>query len=160
VHFGGGQSEGALYLEPGEHELCLQPGDGAHIALAPTDRVSVHVAVTSRDEWCDVAGEVDALFTETDNSDDDFAVKQVAYEGTRRLLAQLTDGIDQVDAAVREDVAEMIDMASTLASTVADAPDADTAAADLEALFGAEGLQSSEAGVAWILEECGVDVDS
>lgn len=30
VHFGGGQSEGTIYLEPGVHELCLGP------ATAPT----------------------------------------------------------------------------------------------------------------------------
>lgn len=43
VHFGGGQLEGQLLLEPGEHELCLQAGDGAHVALDITDEMTVTV---------------------------------------------------------------------------------------------------------------------
>jgi hypothetical protein len=43
VHFGKGQSEGQLFLEPGPHDLCLQVADGAHIALPLTDEISVTV---------------------------------------------------------------------------------------------------------------------
>lgn len=43
VHFGNGRSEGQLFLEPGEHELCLQVGDGAHTALDVTDEMAVTV---------------------------------------------------------------------------------------------------------------------
>jgi hypothetical protein len=43
VHFGKGQLEGQLFLEPGEHELCLQVGDGAHTALPISDELSVTV---------------------------------------------------------------------------------------------------------------------
>jgi len=35
VHFDNGETEAELNLEPGEHWLCLQVGDGAHTALAP-----------------------------------------------------------------------------------------------------------------------------
>ena len=43
VHFGKGQTEGKLDLEAGEHQLCLQAGDGAHTALAMTDEITVKV---------------------------------------------------------------------------------------------------------------------
>lgn len=43
VHFGRGQSDGTVYLEAGTHELCLQVGDGTHVALDVTDTVTVEV---------------------------------------------------------------------------------------------------------------------
>lgn len=43
VHFGKGQTEGQLFLEPGKHKLCLQMGDGAHVALPFTDEIDVTV---------------------------------------------------------------------------------------------------------------------
>lgn len=43
VHFGKGQLEGQLFLEPGEHALCLQVADGAHVALPVTDEITVTV---------------------------------------------------------------------------------------------------------------------
>jgi hypothetical protein len=43
VHFGKGQTEGQLFLEPGKHDLCLQVADGAHVALPLTDEISVTV---------------------------------------------------------------------------------------------------------------------
>lgn len=43
LHFGGGQLGGQLFLEPGEHELCLQVADGAHVALPITDEITVTV---------------------------------------------------------------------------------------------------------------------
>jgi len=45
VHFDGGQTEGVIYLEPGTHELCLQAGDGSHVALDASDGVTVEVAI-------------------------------------------------------------------------------------------------------------------
>lgn len=44
-HFGKGQTETTLDLTPGEHTLCLQAGDGAHVAGTATDRITVAVAV-------------------------------------------------------------------------------------------------------------------
>ncbi|MEX2659356.1 MAG: DUF4399 domain-containing protein [Acidimicrobiales bacterium] len=43
LHFGGGQLEAQLFLEAGEHELCLQVADGAHVALPITDEITVTV---------------------------------------------------------------------------------------------------------------------
>lgn len=44
VHFGDGGTEKQLDLAPGEHTLCLQLGDGAHVALPLTHTVAVTVA--------------------------------------------------------------------------------------------------------------------
>lgn len=43
VHFGDGSTSAELELEPGEHELCLQAGDGDHTALEVTDEISITV---------------------------------------------------------------------------------------------------------------------
>jgi hypothetical protein len=42
-HFGMAQQEADLELEPGEHTLCLQAGNGAHIATDLTDEVTITV---------------------------------------------------------------------------------------------------------------------
>lgn len=44
VHYGTGQKDGVLELEPGDHTLHLQVGDGAHTAMALTDSVDVTVS--------------------------------------------------------------------------------------------------------------------
>lgn len=44
VHYGTGQTDGVLDLDPGEHTLHLQVGDGEHRAMALTDTVEVTVA--------------------------------------------------------------------------------------------------------------------
>jgi hypothetical protein len=160
VHFGKAQTEGTIYLEPGSHELCLQPGDGAHVALAPTDTVTVDVGVTSRKEWCSVIGEIDVLFAQADSSSDEFAVKKVSYENIRRLLAQVQDATDQVDATAREAVTTALAGASKIASTLADAADAAAGEAALHAVYGDAGLTNPPAAVTWIKDTCGVDIDS
>lgn len=43
VHFGDGSTSAELELEPGEHTLCLQAGDGDHIAMDVTDEVTITV---------------------------------------------------------------------------------------------------------------------
>lgn len=43
-HFGKAQTEAELELAPGEHEICLQAGNGAHIALDLTDTITIEVA--------------------------------------------------------------------------------------------------------------------
>jgi hypothetical protein len=139
IHFGKGQTSGTIYLGPGEHELCLQPGDGSHVALEPTDRITVDVGVRSRDEWCAVVKEVDDLFATADTAGAEYAVRQGQYGGIRRLIAQLTDAGDQVDPSARMDVDAALKQASTIAGTFADATDEAAATAALEAVYGAEG---------------------
>lgn len=43
-HFGKAQTEAELELDPGDHTLCLQVGDGAHTALDLTDEITITVA--------------------------------------------------------------------------------------------------------------------
>lgn len=42
-HFGAAQTEAELTLTPGDHTLCLQLADGAHVALDLTETISVTV---------------------------------------------------------------------------------------------------------------------
>lgn len=42
-HFGMAQTEADLELTPGEHTLCLQAGNGAHVATDLTDEVTITV---------------------------------------------------------------------------------------------------------------------
>lgn len=44
-------------LEPGEHSLCLQTGDGVHTALDLTDEISITVATAGVEEGDEAAGE-------------------------------------------------------------------------------------------------------
>lgn len=44
VHLGMGQTETELPLAPGEHTLCLQAGDGAHVALDITREITITVS--------------------------------------------------------------------------------------------------------------------
>lgn len=43
LHFGDGSTEATVELDPGEHTLCLQVGDGAHTALDATDEITITV---------------------------------------------------------------------------------------------------------------------
>jgi len=45
MHYGQGQLEADLTLTPGEHTLCLQAADGAHLAL-PGDGMRQQITVT------------------------------------------------------------------------------------------------------------------
>jgi hypothetical protein len=42
-HFGKAQTSAELTLTPGHHKLCLQVGNGAHIALEDTKTITVNV---------------------------------------------------------------------------------------------------------------------
>lgn len=43
LHFGDGSTSTDLELEPGEHNLCLQAGDGEHTAMDVTDEITITV---------------------------------------------------------------------------------------------------------------------
>ncbi|WP_254535074.1 DUF4399 domain-containing protein [Halomarina litorea] len=43
IHFGDGSTTASLELEPGEHTLVLQPGNGAHEAYDVTDGITITV---------------------------------------------------------------------------------------------------------------------
>lgn len=158
VHFGGAESEGVIYLGPGTHELCLQVGDGEHGALDVTDTITFEVGITSLEEWCATAAVIDELFDATDNSGDEFSVKQLSYENIGRLLDQALAAIDRVDAAARDDVATALDAASRIAGTLATAADTSAAEEALTRLW--EGDDPFAAAAPWIRERCGVDITS
>ena len=42
-HFGAGGRTASMELSPGKHELCLQMGDGAHVAQDETDTITITV---------------------------------------------------------------------------------------------------------------------
>jgi hypothetical protein len=44
LHLGDGSMETEVDLPPGQHTLCLQAGDGAHVALDLTDEITITVA--------------------------------------------------------------------------------------------------------------------
>jgi hypothetical protein len=173
VHFGNGQSDGVIYLEPGEHDLCLQVGDGVHSALDVTDTVSITVGVTSRDEWCAVMAEVDELSAAVDELDD-FAAAQVGFENVSRLLAQLSATIDFVDdepeseiggvtASPRDHVGFSLAFAADVAHAFTTAPDWDAAYEAAEAVYedAAKGYDRNETelpGAGWIEGTCGIDL--
>lgn len=154
VHFGKGQSEGTMYLAPGTHELCLQAADGAHLALDATDTVTVEVGITDRDEWCAVSGSLDQLFSSAEDAGDDFPAVQVTYENIRRVLAQLGDALDEVDAELRPDIADHMDDASTIATAFIEADGQDAAEAAIAAAFGPEGIQYETPGRAAVGTMC------
>lgn len=157
VHFGKGQTDGVIYLEPGGHELCLQVGDGAHQALDITDTVTVVVGVENQQQWCSVISEIEAMFESFDNSDDDFATQRIVFENTRRLAAQAMAGLDHVDADVRDDVFVSLTFVSDFSAALATADTPEEADAALSAIYDRE--PDRPLGAEWILQACGVDID-
>jgi hypothetical protein len=158
LHFGQGQIEGTIALEPGRHDLCLQVADGAHEAMDVTDTVSITVGITSREDWCSTIDRVDDLYADSDALGLPFADQQVLHESIRRLVAQLDDGIDQVDADVRTDVASTLDFASRLSTALAGASTPEDAEPELERIF-AEFPDEQLPAADWILDNCDVDID-
>lgn len=157
VHFGKAQTEGKVYLEPGDHDLCLQVGDGEHNALDLTDEVEITVGIGTPEEWCRVVGDYDALRTETDASTEDFAVRKVAYENVRRLLVQLEDAVDQVDADGRDAVAGTLAAAKAMVAAWSEATDEADAAERLSVVM-ATNTSEAGPGAPWILDHCQVDL--
>ena len=158
VHFGKAQTEGTIYLTPGKHELCLQVGDGAHVALDVTDRVTVNVGVTDQEQWCKVATEVDGLLATGDG--EDFAATQAAYANAQPLLAQLEDGLKVVDADSQSAADEVVQFAKLLVDAIVSAADEAAAEEALAPIWSGEEVPVSEAGIAWMLDTCGIDIDS
>lgn len=160
VHFGTGASTGTIVLDPGSHTLCLQVGDGAHAALDITDSVQIEVGIDSPDEFCDVFAQADSLLRELEADDSDFAVAQVGFENARRLMAQLTEALDVVDAAARPDVATVVDAGRTMMEIFLAAESEAEAA---ERVWGPDSVLPTEEqlapGTAWVRDTCGVSLD-
>ena len=150
VHFGKGQTSGTIYLEPGSHDLCLQVGDGVHEALDVTDTITVEVGIESQDEWCAVVGEVDELFSASDE-EEEFTAQQGIVENARRLLTQLSASTEFVDDSARADVAETVAMTLEFSAAIVQAADEAAAEAALAPLFESSPEGEEEAS-AWILD--------
>jgi hypothetical protein len=157
VHLGRGQADGVVFLGPGEHELCVQVGDGEHVATDITDTVTVDVGIGDLESWCAVVGEVDERFLEVDTAGGAFAEQQIGYEGIRRLLEQLIDGLEHVDAAARDDVAGALNMARTIATVFVESADVEEAGERLQPIFAGEDRFAP--AEPWILDNCGIDID-
>jgi len=157
IHVGAGQSEGAIYLDPGEHGLCLHVGDGVHSALDVTDTVSVTVAITSQEEWCEVIGEVDDLSGALDAEQSDFAAVQVGFENMARLLAQLDDASQFVDDEARGDVRAALAFGANVARAFTTAADEAAASEAVEELC--TGFVDELPGADWIQDTCDVDLE-
>jgi hypothetical protein len=159
VHFGQGQTEGLIYLAPGRHELCLQVGDGIHLALDVTDSVTIDVGGGSTEEWCAVIGQLDELLTATDGSDDELTAKQLGYANAHRLVAQLRDGLEYVDDDARADVDAAMTFVDELLGVIVAAPDEATLETDVETVYAGVADDESFPGIDWIRDSCGVGVD-
>ena len=161
IHFGAGQSEGVIYLDPGEHDLCLQVGDGAHSALDVTDTVSMTVAITSQEEWCEVITDVDGLSSALDAEQSDFAAVQVGFENMARLLAQLDDASQLVDDEARDDVRAALGFGANVARAFTTAADEAAAFEAVEELYAGApaGFVDELPGADWIQATCDVDLE-
>jgi hypothetical protein len=129
-----GATTATVYLEPGEHELCLQFADGSHAATDVIDRATVTAGVVSVEEWCSVIDEVDALFAQTDNSADPFEVKQIGYENIGRLFAQVSTGLTLLDPDDREAVAADINFGVRIITALTQAADEQAAQAAFDTI--------------------------
>lgn len=159
VHFGKAQTEGRIYLGPGEHELCLQVGDGAHHALDVTDTVTVNVGVRSEDDFCAVAKEVDEQFIAMDALGEDFAASQIAHEGVGRLLAQLQAGLGYTPEEVRADLSESFTFLTALSSAFTESATIEEAEAKLGPIYEGANAGQHPAGDAWLHDTCGIEVN-
>jgi hypothetical protein len=158
VHFGAGQAEGVIYLGPGDHELCLQVGDGLHAALDVTDTARVTVEITSQGEWCTVIGEADELQAEVDTIEE-FAAAQVGFENLARLMEQLLAGMEFVDDEVRAELESAVELGRNVARAFVDAADFDDAFDQIESLYEAAGDDEALPGATWVRDTCGVDLE-
>lgn len=123
VHFGKGQLEDQIFLRAGTHELCLQVGDGAHVAQPITETLTVTVGVETREEWCEVSNLIDDIAPEPDDADATIEDLHASAAKVTALADQLQDRVDLVSDVARDDVAAMIDHFLGLTTAISGAPD-------------------------------------
>ena len=157
VHFGKGQTEATVFLPAGHHELCLQVGDGVHVAQDITDTITVEVGVRDQTEWCEVAGAMNdtiqnAKFADV-TTDEEFTELQATWLNGAALLDQLIKGIEHVDEEYRNDVDVMLNHMWDKAYAIIDAPNRDAAAEPHAALRAAEPAEMGPATM-WMATAC------
>lgn len=153
VHFGSGQLEDALYLRAGTYELCLQVGDGAHVAQPITDTITVTVGVETREEWCRVSNEIDAIAPDAEDPSTTIEDVHAAAAKVTALVDQLQQRLDLVSDIAREDVAAMIDHFLGLTTAVSGSPDTETAKTRSEEFF-VDVPQAVIDGSHWVESNC------
>jgi hypothetical protein len=110
-------------------------------------------AITSTQEWCDVALQLDAVIGDRTSSNTIHHQLQDVWAEARPLVVQLLDGIEHVDADHRDGVSALGEDALSIADAIAAAPDqraAEAAVADL--VHDAD--PAAEAGAAWVVRTC------
>ena len=157
VHFGKGQTEATVFLPAGRHELCLQVGDGVHVAQDITDRITVEVGVRDQTEWCEVAGAMNDTIKSSKfadvTTDEQFTELQATWLNGTALLDQLINGIEHVDEEHRNDVDIMVNHMWDKAYTIIDAPNREAAAEPHAALRAAEPAEMGPATM-WMATAC------
>lgn len=98
VHYGTGQADGVLELEPGDHTLHLQVADGAHTAMALTDTVEVTVEDTAN---LDLSTTVDGSTVEWEVTATDYTIEP-SSEGINSNAGHLHAVIDTDHVPVGE----------------------------------------------------------
>ena len=157
VHFGKGQTEATVYLSAGRHELCLQVGDGVHVAQDLTDTVTVEVGVRDQTEWCEVAGAMNDTIKNSKfadvTTDEQFTELQAVFLDGAPLLNQLISGIEYVDEEHRNDVDVMLNHMWDKAYAIIDAPNREAAAQPHAALKAGEPAEYGPATM-WMATAC------
>lgn len=153
VHFGKGQLEDRLYLMAGTHELCLQVGDGAHVAQPITETLTVTVGVETVDEWCAVSNEIDELGVVGDDPNTTIDEMHTVASNAAALADQLQHSIELVDESDRDDVAVMIDHFLGLTTAITGAPDVESSNSRTEEFYD-EMPQAVVDGSEWVDVTC------
>jgi len=98
IHYGTGQSDGVLELEPGEHTLRLQVADGEHTAMGLTDTVEVSV---TDEASLDLETTVDGSVVEWDVTTENYTIEP-SSEGINSNAGHLHAIIDSDHVPVGE----------------------------------------------------------
>jgi pyrimidine-specific ribonucleoside hydrolase len=156
-HFGKGQSDSVLSLPAGEHTLCLQVGDGTHLATGLTDEITVTVGVTTLEEWCGVVREVGVIL-DGNSLDAPIEELQPIHADVVALMDQLIAGIDVIDDEHRGDVLTITEGQQMLSQAIVDATDATAMKAEIDELT-SQVFVVAEGTYEWVGTTCGLDED-
>lgn len=100
LHIGDGSTETDVALDPGEHILCLQAGDGEHTALDLTDEVTITVASGTASAEGTWTGTIVSRTTLTGNTGEQLCSDR--WEADVDLTVDSRDEISGSGRAVRE----------------------------------------------------------
>ncbi|MFP5254593.1 MAG: hypothetical protein ACLGI8_01960 [Acidimicrobiia bacterium] len=133
--------------------VLLGAGLAAALGACGSSSGADEEAITSPEEWCDVARQVDDVVGDRTSRNTIHSELQDVYAEARILVVRLTESLEHVDADHRDDVAAFGEAALAAADALIEAPDQQAAEAAMEALY-AEVDPAVEAGAAWVSETC------